>query len=266
MNLNRGSILYTNNQLFNINIYIFSTFKRTTCDNIYKLDLDIRHYLCNFVMYFATFELLTLLLVLLTGKGVGSKDIHSFAILINPLYFNIYTMAIIKSVRGYTPKIGENVFLADNAAVIGNVEIGDNSSIWFGAVLRGDVNSIKIGKNVNIQDGAVLHTLYDKSPKPSTIEIGDNVSVGHNATIHGAKIENNVLVGMGSIILDNVVVGEGSIIAAGAVVTTGTIVEPGSLMAGVPAKKIKEVSPEQSKDMIQRISDNYHLYASWYEE
>ena len=102
-------------------------------------------------------------------------------------------MAIIKSVRGYTPKIGENVFLADNAAVIGNVEIGDNSSIWFGAVLRGDVNSIKIGKNVNIQDGAVLHTLYDKSPKPSTIELGDNVSVGHNATIHGAKIENNVL-------------------------------------------------------------------------
>ena len=115
-------------------------------------------------------------------------------------------MAIIKSVRGYTPKIGENVFLADNAAVIGNVEIGDNSSIWFGAVLRGDVNSIKIGKNVNIQDGAVLHTLYDKSPKPSTIELGDNVSVGHNATIHGAKIENNVLIGMGSIVLDNVVV------------------------------------------------------------
>ncbi|MCQ2199078.1 MAG: gamma carbonic anhydrase family protein [Paludibacteraceae bacterium] len=175
-------------------------------------------------------------------------------------------MAIIKSVRGFTPKIADDVFLADNAALIGNVEIGEKSSIWFGAVIRGDVNSIKIGKNVNIQDGAVLHTLYDKSPKPSTIELGDNVSVGHNATIHGAKIENNVLVGMGSIILDNVVIGEGSIIAAGAVVTTGTIVEPGSLMAGIPAKKIKEVSPEQSKDMIQRISDNYSMYASWYTE
>lgn len=169
-------------------------------------------------------------------------------------------MALIKSVRGFTPKIGENCFLADNATIIGDVEIGNDCSIWFNAVLRGDVNSIKIGNLVNIQDGSVLHTLYEKS----TIEIGDNVSVGHNVTIHGAKICNNVLVGMGSVILDNAVIGENSIIAAGAVVTSGTIVEPGSLYAGVPAKKIKDVSPEQTKEMIYKISHNYRMYADWY--
>ncbi|MCQ2218309.1 MAG: gamma carbonic anhydrase family protein [Paludibacteraceae bacterium] len=171
-------------------------------------------------------------------------------------------MALIKSVRGFTPKIGENVFLADNATIIGDVEIGDNCSIWFNTVLRGDVNSIKIGNKVNIQDGSVLHTLYEKS----TIEIGDNVSVGHNATIHGAKICSNVLVGMGSTILDDAVIGENSIIAANALVTSGTIVEPGSLYAGVPAKKIKDVSPEQTKEMINKISNNYVMYASWYKE
>ena len=171
-------------------------------------------------------------------------------------------MALIKSVRGFVPKIGRNVFLADNATVIGDVEIGDDSSIWFNAVLRGDVNSIKIGKRVNIQDGSVLHTLYQKS----TIEIGDNVSVGHNVTIHGAKICDNVLVGMGATVLDGAVIGENSIIAANALVTSGTIVEPGSLYAGVPAKKIKDVSPEQTHDMIDRISNNYMMYASWYKE
>ena len=152
-------------------------------------------------------------------------------------------MALIKSVRGFVPQIGDNCFLAENATIIGDVVIGKDCSIWFNTVLRGDVNSIKIGNLVNIQDGSVLHTLYEKS----TIEIGDNVSVGHNVTIHGAKICDNVLIGMGAVILDHAVIGENSIIAAGAVVTSGTIVEPGSLYAGVPAKKIKDVSPEQTK-------------------
>lgn len=169
-------------------------------------------------------------------------------------------MAFIIPVRGFTPEIGEDVFLAENATIIGDTVIDDGCSIWFNAVIRGDVNSIRIGKNVNIQDGSVLHTLYEKS----TIEIGDNVSVGHNATIHGAKICSNVLVGMGATILDGAVIGENSIIAANALITSNTIVEPGSLYAGVPAKKIKEVSPEQTKDMIQRISNNYRMYASWY--
>ncbi|MBO4778464.1 MAG: gamma carbonic anhydrase family protein [Bacteroidales bacterium] len=171
-------------------------------------------------------------------------------------------MALIKSVRGFTPQIGENCFLAENATIIGDVVIGKDCSIWFNTVLRGDVNSIKIGNLVNIQDGSVLHTLYEKS----TIEIGDNVSVGHNVTIHGAKICDNVLIGMGSVILDHAVIGENSIIAAGAVVTSGTIVEPGSLYAGVPAKKIKDVSPEQTKEMIYKISHNYRMYADWYKE
>jgi len=171
-------------------------------------------------------------------------------------------MALIKTVRGYTPKIGKNCFLADNATIIGDVEMGQDCSIWFNTVIRGDVNSIRIGNLVNIQDGTVLHTLYQKS----TIEIGDNVSIGHNATIHGAKIGNNVLVGMNAVVLDNAVVGENSIIAAGAVVTSGTIIEPGSLYAGVPAKKIKNVSPEQTKNLIYTISHNYRMYASWYDE
>ncbi|MCK9156275.1 MAG: gamma carbonic anhydrase family protein [Paludibacteraceae bacterium] len=171
-------------------------------------------------------------------------------------------MALIKSVRGFTPKIGENVFLADNATIIGDVEIGKDCSIWFNTVLRGDVNSIKIGNKVNIQDGTVLHTLYQKS----TIEIGDNVSIGHNATIHGAKICSNVLIGMGSTILDGAVIGENSIIAANALVTSNTIVEPGSMYGGIPAKKIKDVSPEQTNEMINKISNNYLMYASWYKE
>jgi carbonic anhydrase/acetyltransferase-like protein (isoleucine patch superfamily) len=171
-------------------------------------------------------------------------------------------MALIKSVRGFTPQIGENVYLAENATIIGDVVIGRDSSIWFNTVLRGDVNSIRIGNKVNIQDGSVLHTLYRKS----TIEIGDNVSIGHNVTIHGAKICDNVLVGMGATILDDAVIGENSIIAANALITSGTIVEPGSLYAGVPAKKIKDVSPEQTKEMIEKISNNYVMYASWYKQ
>lgn len=171
-------------------------------------------------------------------------------------------MALIKSVRGFTPKIGNDTFLADNATIIGDVEIGDGCSIWFGTVLRGDVNSIRIGNGVNIQDGSVLHTLYQKS----IIEIGNNVSVGHNVVIHGAKVCDGALLGMGSIILDHAVIGEGAIIAAGAVVLSNTQVEPGSIYAGAPAKFIKKVDPEQDKEMNQKIANNYHMYASWYKE
>lgn len=171
-------------------------------------------------------------------------------------------MAIIRSVRGFTPKIGKDAFLADNAAIIGDVEIGDGCSIWFGTVLRGDVNSIRIGNGVNIQDGSVLHTLYEKS----TIEIGNDVSIGHNVTIHGAKIENGALIGMGSVVLDHVVIGEGAIVAAGSVVLSKTIVEAGSIYAGVPAKFVKKVDPEQAKEINQKIARNYHMYASWYKE
>lgn len=169
-------------------------------------------------------------------------------------------MAHIISVRGFTPKIGKNCFLAETATVIGDVTIGDGSSIWFGAVLRGDVNTITIGKNVNIQDNAVIHTLYEKSV---TI-IGDNVSIAHNAVVHGAKLEDNCLIGIGAVVLDNAVIGSGAIIAANAVVLTGTIVEPNSIYAGAPAKKVKDVSPETAKNTVQRISDNYSMYASWY--
>ena len=164
-------------------------------------------------------------------------------------------MAYIKSVRGFTPKIGKDCFLAENATIVGDVEIGDGCSIWFNAVLRGDVNSIPIGKNVNIQDGAVLHTLYQKS----TVEIGNNVSVGHNVTIHGAAIKDGALVGMGATVLDHAVVGEGAIVAANALVLSGTIIEPGSLWAGVPAKFVKKVDPEQSKELNQKIANNYSM-------
>ncbi|MCL1942777.1 MAG: gamma carbonic anhydrase family protein [Candidatus Azobacteroides sp.] len=169
-------------------------------------------------------------------------------------------MALIKSVRGFTPKFGKNCYLADNATIIGDVETGDGCSIWFNAVLRGDVNSIRIGNNVNIQDGSVLHTLYEKS----VIEIGDNVSVGHHATIHGATIKDGALIGIGSIILDHAVVGEGAIIAAGSVVLSHTVVEPGSIYAGVPAKFVKKADPAQTEEMNRRIADHYGMYASWY--
>ncbi len=171
-------------------------------------------------------------------------------------------MALIKSVRGFTPKIGKNAYLAENATIIGDVEMGDDCSIWFNAVLRGDVNSIRIGNKVNIQDGSVLHTLYQKS----TVEIGDNVSIGHNVTIHGAKIEDNVLIGIGATVLDHAVIGSNSIIAANSLVLTGTIVEPNSIYAGVPAKKVKDIEPEQSREMVQKIANNYLMYAGWFKE
>ena len=169
-------------------------------------------------------------------------------------------MARIKEVRGFTPVIGNNCYMAETAASIGDVTIGDNCSIWFGTVLRGDVNSITIGNNVNIQDGAVVHTLYQRS---KTV-IGDNVSIGHNATVHGAIIESNSLIGMGATILDNAVVESGAIVAANALVTSGMRVEGGWIYAGVPAKKIKEVSKEQQKDIVERIANDYIMYSSWY--
>ncbi len=165
-----------------------------------------------------------------------------------------------------TPKVGNDTFLAETAVLIGNIEIGDNSSIWYNAVLRGDVNAIRIGNRTNIQDGTVIHTLYEGAKNPSQAIIGDDVSVGHNVTIHGARIENNCLIGMGSTILDNAVVGEGCIVAANALVLSNAKLEPNSLYAGVPAKRIREVSPEQRDEIILRIAHDYMLYASWYDE
>lgn len=171
-------------------------------------------------------------------------------------------MALIKSVRGFTPKIGDNCYLADNATIIGDVEMGNDCSIWYNTVLRGDVNSIRIGNGVNIQDGSVLHTLYQKS----TVTIGNHVSVGHNVTIHGAHIRDYALIGMGSTILDHAVVGEGAIVAAGSLVLSNTVIEPNSIWGGVPAKFIKYVDPEQSKEMNQKIAHNYLMYSGWYKE
>ena len=167
-------------------------------------------------------------------------------------------MAIIRDLNGFTPKIGKNCFLAENAVIIGDVTMGDDCSIWYSTVLRGDVNTIKIGNRVNIQDGAVLHTLY----KRSVCEIGDDVSVGHNAVIHGAKVGNNVLVGMGAILMDNVVVPDNTIIAAGAVVLSNEILETG-VYAGVPAKKVKE-SSDKISEMAHKNAQGYLMYKEWY--
>ncbi|GHT75378.1 gamma carbonic anhydrase family protein [Bacteroidia bacterium] len=169
-------------------------------------------------------------------------------------------MALIKSVRGFTPQIGKNVYLAETAVIIGDVVIGNDCSIWFNTVLRGDVNSIRVGNRVNIQDGAVIHTLYEKS----VAEIGNDVSIGHNVTIHGAKIEDGALIGMNAVVLDHAVVGEGALIAAGSVVLSGTKVEPGSIYAGAPAKFVKKIDPEQSKEINQKIAKNYLMYSGWY--
>jgi len=169
-------------------------------------------------------------------------------------------MPLIIPVRGHTPQIGDKCFLAENATIIGDVVIGNESSIWFNAVVRGDVNSIRIGNRVNVQDGAVIHCTYEKS----VVLIRNNVSVGHNAIIHGCVIDDNVLVGMGAIVMDNAHIGSNCIIAAGAVVLENTIIEPGSLYAGVPAKKIKDVRPEHIAGEIERIAANYLMYSSWF--
>jgi gamma-carbonic anhydrase len=170
-------------------------------------------------------------------------------------------MALIKSVRGFTPKIGENCFLAENSTVVGEVTLGNNCSVWFNAVLRGDVNSITIGNDTNIQDNVVIHGTYEKA---KTI-IGNRVSVGHSAVIHGCTLQDECLIGIGAIILDGAVVQTGAMVAAGAVVLEGTIVESGYLYAGTPAKKIKPVEGKIS-EMIKRISGNYSKYASWFRE
>lgn len=169
-------------------------------------------------------------------------------------------MALIRSVRGFTPVIGDNCFLADNATIVGDVIMGCDCSIWFNTVLRGDVNSIRIGNRVNIQDGSVLHTLYQKS----TIEIGDDVSIGHNVTIHGAKIHDFALIGMGAVVMDDAVVGEGALVAAGSVVLSRTVIGPNELWGGAPAKFIKMVDPAQSREINQKIARNYLMYSRWY--
>jgi carbonic anhydrase/acetyltransferase-like protein (isoleucine patch superfamily) len=169
-------------------------------------------------------------------------------------------MGIIKTVRGKTPVIGKNCFIAENAVIIGDTTIGDNCSIWFGVILRGDVNYIKIGNNVNIQDNAVIHATYQKSPT----NIGNAVSIAHGAVVHGCTIHDNVLIGINSVVLDDVIINSNSIIAAGAVVIKGTVVESGTVYGGAPAKKIKEMSPELLHGEIERIVKNYDLYSSWY--
>lgn len=171
-------------------------------------------------------------------------------------------MALIKTIRGFTPQFGEGCFLAENATIIGDVVMGDQCSVWFNAVVRGDVNYIRIGNMVNIQDGAIIHGTFETAPT----NIGNRVSIAHNAIVHGCTIEDNVLVGMGSIIMDNARIGSNSIIAAGSVILENTVVEPGSVYAGVPAKKIKSVNQELTSHLLDRISQNYIKYSGWYRE
>lgn len=170
-------------------------------------------------------------------------------------------MALVKTVRGLTPRFGNNCFLADNCTVVGEVTMGDNCTVWFNAVVRGDVHSITIGNNTNIQDGAVIHCTYQKA---KTV-IGSNVSIAHNAIVHGCTVEDNVLIGMGAIIMDDAVIGKGSVIAAGAVVLPKTIVEPGSIYAGMPARRVKDVG-EEMNHVIERTARNYPMYAEWFKE
>jgi carbonic anhydrase/acetyltransferase-like protein (isoleucine patch superfamily) len=167
---------------------------------------------------------------------------------------------IIKELNGHTPKFGQDCFLAENAVVVGDVVLGDQCSVWYNAVIRGDVHSIRIGNMVNIQDGAVIHCTYQKS----STTIGNNVSVGHNAIVHGCTIADNVLVGMAAIVMDDCVVESNSIIAAGAVVTQATRVEAGTIYAGVPAKKVKDIIGTPLAGEIERIAKNYIQYAGWY--
>lgn len=171
-------------------------------------------------------------------------------------------MPIIKSINGKHPQIPEDCYVAENATIVGEVTMGKQCSVWFNAVIRGDVHYIKIGDKVNVQDGAVIHATYQKSPTT----IGDNVSIGHNAIVHGCTIKDNVLIGMGSIVMDDCVIESNSIIAAGAVVTKNTIVESGSIYAGVPAKKVKDISAGLISGEINRIANNYIKYSSWFKD
>ena len=169
-------------------------------------------------------------------------------------------MAIIKTLNRKTPKVGKDCFLAETATLIGDVEIGDNCSIWYSAVLRGDVHYIRIGNNTNVQDNATIHATYQKSPT----NIGNNVTIAHGAIVHGCTLQDNVMIGMNAVILDNAIVESNSIVAAGSVVTKGTVVESGSVYAGVPAKKVKDISPELLHGEVERIANAYNMYAGWY--
>ena len=171
-------------------------------------------------------------------------------------------MALIINVNGVQPKIGNKCYLATNATITGDVTMGDECSVWFNAVIRGDVNSIVMGNRVNVQDQAVIHCTYQKA---KTV-IGNNVSIGHSAIVHGCTLHDNVLIGMGAIVMDHAVIGENSMIAAGSVVLENTIVEPGSIWGGVPAKKLKQMTPEHFRDLNERIARNYVMYSSWYNE
>ena len=167
---------------------------------------------------------------------------------------------LIKSVSGFHPEYGDSCFIADNATLIGDVIMGEDCSVWFQAVIRGDVNSIRIGDRVNVQDGVVIHGTFEKS----STTIGDDVSIGHNALVHGCTIEDKVLIGMGSIVMDDCVIGIGSVIAAGSVLPKNTVVPPGSVYAGVPARFLKPTSKELLEEEIERIAKNYITYASWF--
>lgn len=171
-------------------------------------------------------------------------------------------MPVILPVKGIMPIFGNDCYIAPNATIVGDVVMGDNCSIWFNAVLRGDVNIIRMGNKVNVQDGAIIHCTYKKA---GTI-IGNNVSIGHNAIVHGCVIKDNVLVGMGAIVMDNALIGNNCIIAAGAVVLENTQIEPGSIYAGIPAKKVKEISPEMISGEIDRIANNYVMYSRWFKD
>jgi len=167
---------------------------------------------------------------------------------------------LIKTVRGFTPQWGSDCFVAENATLIGDLILGDQCSVWYQAVIRGDVNAIRIGNRVNIQDGAVIHATYEKAGTT----IGDDVSIGHNAIVHGCTLKDSVLVGMGSIIMDNCIIESNSIIAAGSVVTQNTHVPEGTIFAGIPARKIKDIDPKLQKGEIERIAKNYLIYSSWF--
>jgi carbonic anhydrase/acetyltransferase-like protein (isoleucine patch superfamily) len=171
-------------------------------------------------------------------------------------------MALIKECRGFSPQFGEDCYLAENATIVGDVVMGNECSVWFNAVIRGDVNSIRMGNRVNVQDGAVIHCTYEKT----NVNLGNHVSIGHNALVHGCTVEDNVLIGMGSIVMDDCYIEANSIIAAGAVLLEGTRVESWSIYAGVPAKKVKTLSPELFAGEVQRISNNYVMYSGWFKE
>lgn len=171
-------------------------------------------------------------------------------------------MALIKEVNGKSPNFGKDCYVAENATIVGDVVMGDACSVWFNAIVRGDVNKITIGNKVNIQDGAIIHCTYQKAPTT----IGNNVSIGHAAIVHGCTLHDNVLIGMRAVVMDHAVIEPNSIIAAGAVVLENTRVESGSIYAGVPAKKVKDISEELTHDLIERIANNYVMYSSWYEQ